>query len=129
MPNWSKDADIFEIYGPKKNITKFLREGAECNSYQYITDCYSHGYVITYTSGENIKLTLFLDDFEQAANFKAEELAGSSAKYGVDFHVFATKPGMEFCQEIEVLNGEITMDREVLYGDFLWDAPDPRIGG
>lgn len=49
--------------------------------------------------------------------------------YGVDLRIFATESGMEFCQEIEVTNGEITIDREVPYSDFVWEAPDPRIGG
>ena len=129
MPNWCKDIDVFEIHGPKKNIVKFLSEGVECSEYQYIIDCYSHGYVIQYTSRESIILSLFLDDFGQAKNFKAKDLAKISAKYGVDLRIFATESGMEFCQEIEVINGEITIDRIIPYNDFSWEAPDPRIGG
>lgn len=129
MPNWCKDIDVFEIHGPKKNIVKFLSEGVEYSEYQYIIDCYSHGYVIQYTSRESIILSLFLDDFGQAKNFKAKDLAKISAKYGVDLRIFTTESGMEFCQEIEVINGEITIDRKVPYSDFMWEAPDPRIGG
>ena len=119
MPNWCKDIDVFEIHGPKKNIVKFLSEGAEYSEYQYIIDCYSHGYVIQYTSRENIILSLFLDDFGQAKNFKAKDLAKISSKYGVDLRIFATESGMEFCQEIEVINGEITIDKEVPYSDLM----------
>lgn len=129
MPNWCKDIDVFEIHGPKKNIVKFLSEGVEYSEYQYIIDCYSHGYVIQYTSRESIILSLFLDDFGQAKNFKAKDLAKISSKYGVDLRIFATESDMEFCQEIEVINGEITIDRKVPYSDFTWEAPDPRIGG
>ena len=129
MPNWCKDIDVFEIHGPKKNIVKFLSEGVEYSEYQYIIDCYSHGHVIQYTSRESIILSLFLDDFGQAKNFKAKDLAKISSKYGVDLRIFATESGMEFCQEIEVINGEITINREVPYSDFMWEAPDPRIGG
>ena len=129
MPNWCKDIDVFEIHGPKKNIVKFLSEGVEYSEYQYIIDCYSHGYVIQYTSRESIILSLFLDDSGQAKNFKAKDLAKISAKYGVDLRIFTTESGMEFCQEIEVINGEITIDRKVPYSDFMWEAPDPRIGG
>lgn len=129
MPNWCEDVDVFEIHGPKKNIVKFLSEGVEYSRYQYIIDCYSHGFIMEHTPKGNAILSLFLDDFEQAKNFEAKELAKISSKYGVDFHIFATESGMEFCQEIEVINGEITIDREVPYGDFMWEAPDPRIGG
>lgn len=72
---------------------------------------------------------LIFIDVEQAWYIEAKDLAKISAKYGVDLRIFATESGMEFCQEIEVINGEITIDREVPYSDFMWEAPDPRIGG
>lgn len=72
---------------------------------------------------------LIFIDIEQAWYIEAKDLAKISAKYGVDLRIFATESGMEFCQEIEVINGEITIDREVPYSDFMWEAPDPRIGG
>lgn len=75
------------------------------------------------------KVSLIFIDVEQAWNIEAENLATISSKYGIDLRIFATESGMEFCQEIEVLNGKITIDREVPYNDFMWEAPDPRIGG
>lgn len=72
---------------------------------------------------------LIFIDIEQAWYIEAKDLAKISSKYGVDLRIFATESGMEFCQEIEVINGEITIDREVPYSDFMWEAPDPRIGG
>ena len=74
-------------------------------------------------------IALIFIDVKQAWGFIANDLARISQKYGVDFRIFATESGMEFCQEIEVINGEITIDREVPYSDFMWEAPDPRIGG
>lgn len=91
--------------------------------------CYPHGYVIEYTSGEKVTLSLICIDVEQAWNIEAEDLAAISAKYGVDFRIFATESGLHFCQEIEVVDGKITMDRGIKYDDFAWEAPDPRIGG
>lgn len=72
---------------------------------------------------------LIFIDVKQAWGFIADDLARISQKYGVDFRIFATESGMEFCQEIEVINGEITKDRIIPYTDFMWEAPDPRIGG
>ena len=72
---------------------------------------------------------LIFIDVEQAWYIEAEDLAKISSKYGVDLRIFATESGMEFCQEIEVINGEITIDRKAPYSDFVWEAPDPRIGG
>lgn len=72
---------------------------------------------------------LIFIDVKQAWGFIADDLARISQKYGVDFRIFATESGMEFCQEIEVLQGKITIDRIIPYNDFYWEAPDPRIGG
>ena len=72
---------------------------------------------------------LIFIDVKQAWGFIADDLARISQKYGVDFRIFATESGMQFCQEIEVLQGEITIDRIIPYNDFNWEAPDPRIGG
>lgn len=74
-------------------------------------------------------IALIFIDVKQAWGFIANDLARISQKYGVDFRMFATESGMEFCQEIEVINGEITIDRIIPYNDFSWEAPDPRIGG
>lgn len=74
-------------------------------------------------------IALIFIDVKQAWGFIANDLARISQKYGVDFRIFATESGMQFCQEIEVLQGEITKDRIIPYTDFIWEAPDPRIGG
>ena len=74
-------------------------------------------------------IALIFIDVKQAWGFIANDLARISQKYGVDFRIFATESGMKFCQEIEVINGEITIDRIIPYKDFYWEAPDPRIGG
>ena len=74
-------------------------------------------------------ISLIFIDVKQAWGILADDLAKISKKYGVDLRIFATEGGMEFCQEIEVINGEITKDRTIPYNDFNWEAPDPRIGG
>lgn len=74
-------------------------------------------------------IALIFIDVKQAWGFISNDLARISQKYGVDFRIFATESGMEFCQEIEVLQGKITIDRIIPYNDFNWEAPDPRIGG
>lgn len=68
-------------------------------------------------------------DFRQAWAVQASSLQAISKKYGVDFKVFATEQGMEFCQDIEIVNGEIITDNDITFDDFQWEAPDPRIGG
>lgn len=68
-------------------------------------------------------------DVKQAWGISAENLKELSKTYGLDFRIFATECGMEFCQLVEVINGEITKDDEITFDDFKWEAPDNRIGG
>ena len=37
--------------------------------------------------------------------------------------------GMQFVQEVEVIKGNITLDKIIGYDDYNWEAYDPRLGG
>lgn len=52
-----------------------------------------------------------------------------SKKYGLDFRFYGYECGMEFNQEIEVVDGKTTIDREIQYDDYYWECPDPMLGG
>lgn len=52
-----------------------------------------------------------------------------SKKYGLDFRFYGYERGMEFNQEIEVVNGATTIDREIEFKDYWWECPDPMLGG
>lgn len=68
-------------------------------------------------------------DIRQAWAVVAQNLQSLSKEWKLDFKIFATEQGMEFCQDIEVVNGEIIANNEVTFDDFSWEAPDPRLGG
>jgi hypothetical protein len=36
---------------------------------------------------------------------------------------------MEFNQEIEIIKGETTINREIEFEDYCWECPDPMLGG
>lgn len=60
---------------------------------------------------------------------ESEPYEGFSKKYGLDFRFYGYECGMEFNQEIEVVDGETTIDREIQYDDYYWECPDPILGG
>lgn len=60
---------------------------------------------------------------------ESEPYEEMSKKYGLDFRFYGYERGMEFNQEIEVVNGETTIDREIQYDDYYWECPDPMLGG
>lgn len=68
-------------------------------------------------------------DVRQAWAFIADNLKQLSEKYNLDFCVFGTERGMEFCQFVEVIGGEVVKDQEIKFDDFEWECPDPRLGG
>lgn len=66
---------------------------------------------------------------EAAWALESEPYEEMSKKYGLDFRFYGYERGMEFNQEIEVVNGETTIDREIQYDDYYWECPDPMLGG
>lgn len=65
----------------------------------------------------------------QAWAFVPENWRDISAKYNVDVRLYGFECGMEFCQEVEVIDGEITINNEIKYDDWKWECPMPRLGG
>lgn len=61
--------------------------------------------------------------------FEPEPYEEMSKKYGLDFRFYGYESGMEFNQEIEVIRGETTIDREIKFKDYWWECPDPELGG
>ena len=66
---------------------------------------------------------------EAAWALESEPYEEMSKKYGLDFRFYGYECGMKFNQEIEVVNGETTIDREIRYDDYYWECPDPMLGG
>lgn len=67
--------------------------------------------------------------FKAAWRLYPDEWVELSKKYNVDFRLYGFEQGMEFCEELEVINGEITLFNEIHYKDWDWECPMPRMGG
>ena len=52
-----------------------------------------------------------------------------SKKYSLDFRFYGYECGMEFNQEIEVVNGKTTINRKITFENYYWECPDPEMGG
>ena len=52
-----------------------------------------------------------------------------SKKYDLDIRLYGFECGMEFCQEIEIIGGEVTIDNDIKYDDWYWECPMPHLGG
>lgn len=66
---------------------------------------------------------------KQAWAFVADNFKDLSKEFNVDFRFFGFEQGMEFCQDVEIINGEITKDEEINFDCWAWDCPMPLMGG
>ena len=66
---------------------------------------------------------------KQAWDFVAEEFAIISKECGIDIRLYGFECGLEFCREIEIINGEITINNTIKYADWNWECPMPNLGG
>ena len=145
MPNWCEGT--LKIRGKQKDIRQFLKEGLEPAMGSKVV--YNSTEQIRYDGSVWIKNTRrgFVDDvdvwFDKRENdqmiialhasfawrIDAYPLIGVSQEYNIDLRIYGFERGMEFCQDIEVIDGKITKDDVIEYEDYLWDCPCPLLGG
>ena len=66
---------------------------------------------------------------KQAWGFEPDDFIYISKTYNLDLRITGFERGMGFDQEIEVINGEITLDKSTDYNDYWWECPCPTLGG
>lgn len=151
MPNWCRGT--LKVRGTKKNLIEFILQGLHPVNYfgdkkeplkidedEYITsqcECWIEGTTRGFT--ENLDLYLgnlsednqeiiFLDS-EFAWGIEAQELLKTCKKYNVDMRIYAFERGMGFNQEIEIVDGKITIDKYIKFDNYQWECSMPDIGG
>ena len=77
----------------------------------------------------NIESPILIMRVQQAWGFDSEGWLTLAKKYNIDIRMYGIEQGMEFVQELEIVNGEITLEREIHYDDWDWQCPFPRMGG
>lgn len=65
----------------------------------------------------------------QAWGFREEEWSEISKRFDVDIRLFGIERGMEFCREIEIIKGKVTMSKRTEYENWDWECPFPYLGG
>lgn len=68
--------------------------------------------------------------FKQAWAASPENFIELSKQYELDIKIFTFEMGMEFTQEIEIINGELTKNKEQeKFDDYFQEVPFATIGG
>ena len=151
MPNWCKGT--LKVRGTKENLTKFILEALQpvgymgedlgklsLNGYGNIhteKTCWIENTRRGFVDGVEIELSNYEDDEILIGIFDARfawgidssELLATCIKYHVDMKIHAFERGMEFNQVIEIVDGKIVKDEELLFKNYIWDCICPELGG
>lgn len=57
------------------------------------------------------------------------EMVELSKKFNVDFRFYGFEWGQEFNQELEIIKGELTLDKCIEFENYIWECPKPYLGG
>lgn len=77
----------------------------------------------------DIESPILIMRIQQAWGFDAEGWLELAKKYHIDIRLYGIEHGMEFVQELEIIDGEVTIDKEIHYNNWDWECPFPRMGG
>lgn len=151
MPNWSEGC--LKVRGKAANVKKFILEGlkpvdllgnelpklelSDFGDVESNKGCWIEGTTRGFVENlyedfsdceDDETFTAILDaKFAWAAD--AEELLALCKKYDVDMNLYAFEKGMEFNQDILIVDGEIRRDKEIKFEDYNWECICPTLGG
>lgn len=57
------------------------------------------------------------------------EMIELSKKFNVDFRFYGFEWGQAFNQELEIIKGELTLDKCIEFKSYIWECPKPYLGG
>lgn len=152
MPNWCEGT--LRVRGKVKDLKRFCLEGLQPVTYlgdkkqplqldkygniDYKGDCWIENsfrgfaenpevYFENFESDEDVQVICL--DTRFAWGIAADRLVETCKKYNVDMRIYAFERGMEFNQEVEILDGVITKNVEIEFDDYRWDCIAPELGG
>lgn len=154
MPNWCEGT--LKVRGKIEDLKKFVLEGLqpvghfgdmreplEINEYgecEYKGTCWIENTHRGFVDNLDIYFSEFEEDNKPkviclearfAWGIEARQLRETCIKYNVDMKIYAFERGMEFNQDIEIVNGEIVRNEEINFKgkDYAWECIMPTMGG
>ena len=151
MPNWSEGC--LKVRGKAANVKKFVLEGlkpvnffgnavpklelSDIGGVEYDKVCWiegtDRGFVenlcVDFAFVEDDETLTALLDTKFAYGADAEELLTLCKKYSIDMKLYAFEKGMEFNQDILIVDGEIINNLTIKFEDYNWECICPTVGG
>lgn len=79
--------------------------------------------------GDNEEITVCIDFFKAAWAIEPEPYIEKANKYGIDIRIVGFERGMQFMQNIEIVNGKMVKNEEIEFEDWKWQCLMPNMGG
>ncbi len=141
MPNWIEGT--LKLRGSNENLKRFFDNAVQSRSCHYdeefnevelMEDTWIKDTKRAFVNGEcyiywEKEYATVCIPIMQAWCFVTEEWVEISKQYNLDVRLYGFEQGMEFCQEVEIIDGKVTMDNNIRYDDWDWECPMPRMGG
>ena len=124
-PKGEVTGDSYMLYAPKELSNKdncYVEETKRGFVF------YEPDYILVPVDEDNDLYGIILQ-YQQAWAINADELLEIAKKYNLDFKITAFECGMEFGQEIEIVEGILLKNNDLNYENWFWDCPDPFCGG
>lgn len=78
---------------------------------------------------DNVGNIIVILPTEHAWGLSIDEFKALSQQFNVDFRFYGYERGMQFNCEVEIIRGELTLSREIQFDDYIWECPNPMLGG
>ena len=151
MPNWS--GGCLKVRGKAANVKRFILEGlkpvdffgnelhklelSDCEEVDTENVCWiegtDRGFVenlcVDFSFVEDDETFTALLDTKFACGVDSEELLTLCKKYSIDMKLYAFEKGMEFNQDILIVDGEIINNLTIKFEDYNWECICPTVGG
>lgn len=151
MPNWCKGC--LKVRGKAVNVKKFILEGlkpinflggelpklelSDFGDVDSDTECWIQGTTRGFVENLYVDFSLVEDHetFTVALDAKfawaadVEGLLALCQKYEVDMKLYAFEKGMEFNQDILIVDGIVLRDFVIKFEDYNWECICPTLGG
>ena len=133
----SEGLGVLGHYEGRKSLSDFLIDDSDEDGIEYfvrndsiwvkgIAAYISEGQYYTFTNKDILILCLNL---EEKWGFESDRWLEISQKYNLDIRLYGIEKGMQFCQEVIIVDGKIEKDHTWKYDDWDWECPFPKMGG
>ena len=90
---------------------------------------FDNGTIVNEIESDNDEKQIVMAKVAQAWSFDVEDWMAISEKYHIDFRLYGLESGMQFGQEIEIVDGKLMRNISFGYDDWDWECPFPWMGG